>query len=298
MQEPSRQAFGDLNQLKLELQFDGFSSEVLYWGYFSGETWWRNYLHVHSFFEVCYVLQGEGSFHINGKDQALKAQDLFIARPNERHEIISSKNQPLAIYFWSYTLTTQKPRQDYDLFKLFQAFIQTSEVIIANATKLADLLEHLNREINQKQLGYRTVIENLAKQVLIETARMSVRTLPQASPLREYSHQELLVRTIDQYLRDNTKEPLRLKEIAAQIHLSERHMSRTFKAVTGKTIKSYATELKIEIAKQLLLKQKLSIADVAYETGFLDARHFSTLFRKHSGLSPSQYRERGGTEFI
>lgn len=297
MQEGSRQAFSDLNQLKLKLQFEGFSSEILYWGYYNGETWWRNYLHLHSFFEVCYVLKGEGVFRIHEQTFAVSKGDLFIARPNERHEIIASQEDPLGIHFWAYSLVPPSQPKNHDLSRLFSAFLESQESIIGAQHETASILDSLTREINQKNIGFSFVIEGLVKQLLIETARASTSNLA-SSRLPERKHQDTLVETIDRYLKDNYSEPLRLKEIAAQIHLSERHMSRVFKAATGKSIKYYATELKMDIAKQLLLDKALSISEVGYATGYQDVRHFSTVFRQQTGSSPSQYREQGGTRFL
>lgn len=297
MQEGSRQAFNDLNQLKLKLQFEGFSSEILYWGYYNGETWWRNYLHVHSFFEVCYVLKGEGVFRIHEQTFAVSKGDLFIARPNERHEIIASAKDPLGIHFWAYSLVPPNQTKNHDLSRLFSAFLESSTSLIHMQQETASILDSLTREVSQKDIGFAFIIEGLVKQLLIATARASTQNLA-SSRLPERRHQDTVVETIDRYLRDNYSEPLRLREIAAQIHLSERHMSRLFKSATGKSIKHYATELKIDIAKQLLLDKSLSISDVAYATGYQDVRHFSTMFRQQTGSSPSQYRDQGGTKFL
>jgi len=293
-----KQAFTDLNDLRLEPQLEDFTCEILYWGFFDGAQFWRNYLHVHSFFEICYVLSGSGSFFINNETHPVKAGDLFIAKPDERHEIVSSKGDPLALYFWSYTLLSSNKVNNNDLNNLLNAFSNSSVPVLANQRAIAKVLDLLTDEISRKAMGYPELIGGLVKHLLIETARAATQGQSLRPNLTSNAHQDSVTATIIRYLRDNYGQRLSLKEIAAQVHLSERHMSRRFKKVTGQTIKQYATGLRIDAAKQLLLNSDISVSEVAYETGYGDVRHFSTVFRKWTGLSPSHYRSRGGTEFV
>ena len=294
----SRRAFTDLNDLRLELQLGDFKSEILYWGFFDGAQFWRNYLHVHSFFEVCYVLKGAGDFHINNQVYPVRRGDLFVAKPDERHEIISSTSNPLSIYFWSYTLVPSNKLKSDDLSKLLNAFSTSKVPVLTNQKAISKVLDLLTAEISRKAMGYPVLIKGLVKQLLIETARASTQNQRLHPTFMSNPYQDRVTATIIRYLRDNYSQALSLKEIAAQVYLSERHMSRMFKKATGQTIKQYATGLRMEVAKQLLLSLDISVSEVAYETGYGDVRHFSTVFRKWVGQTPSQYRDQGGTKFL
>jgi AraC-like DNA-binding protein len=293
----NRQRFTDLSRLRLNLRLDGFTSEVLNWGLYSGDDWWRNYLHVHSFYEICYVFCGEGEFRIDDQRLRVGPGDLFIARPDERHEIISAQEAPLGIYFWSYTLVPATPLKPTDLNRLFDAFASGKQSICHEQYRIARVLESLTSEIAAQGIGFAAIIEGLVKQLLIETARAATEIAPIAPPLSR-AHHDTVTQTIVRYLQDNYRQTLSLKEIAAQVHLSERHMSRLFKAATSLSIKQYVIQLKMDTAKQLLLNQDMSVSDIAYEVGYHDVRHFSTAFRHYTGVSPTHYRERGGTRFI
>src|SRR5689334_23341818 len=97
-------AFNDISRLPVAARFGGHHAQMLYCGVL-GERWWRNYLHVHSFFELCYVHKGSGTFLINGTTHRVGPRDILIAKPGEPHEMVSSRRQPLGIYFWAYTLS-------------------------------------------------------------------------------------------------------------------------------------------------------------------------------------------------
>lgn len=298
MRHKNYQHFLDLNQMKLELSLESVALDFLYWGFFDGLDWWRNYLHVHSFFEVCFVLKGEGEFRINNASHTVNEGDLFLAKPEERHEIISSKKQPLAILFWSYTVLPKNPESSSELKALFDAFSKSKLAVVHSQHKHLALLSSITDELSRKDSAYGFAVNGLATQLVIETARAFTQLPSHTVQHPETNYQDAVVRTIIRYLHDNYRKPLKLRDIAAQVHLSERHMSRIFRATTKQSIKQYATKLRMATAKQLLLNEATSISDVAYSTGYQDVRHFSTAFRKNTGSSPSAFRAQGGTEFV
>ena len=72
--------------------------------------------------------------------------------------------------------------------------------------------------------------------------------------------------------------------------MSKYHFTRTFKAVTGNTFKTYHNKKRIEAAKKLLTNVEMSVTDVCYSLGFTDASYFNRVFRKHEDTTPSTYR--------
>src|SRR5581483_3581036 len=99
---PMFRPFGELSRLSLSVRVGSRRADMLYFGYL-GAQWWRNYLHTHSFFEICYSLDGSGVFRLNGQEHAVGRGDLFVARPGEAHEIVSARRDVLKIVFWAFT---------------------------------------------------------------------------------------------------------------------------------------------------------------------------------------------------
>src|SRR4051794_19517732 len=87
-QDDTTNDFPDLNRVPLSLDLGSHRVEFIYWGVL-GSKWWRNYLHVHSFFEICYAHHGRGTFFIHDRKHAVRPGELFVARPGEPHEIVS-----------------------------------------------------------------------------------------------------------------------------------------------------------------------------------------------------------------
>lgn len=294
---PPRQHFIGLNGVPLHLNLGSFSSDILHWG-FIADDWWRNYLHVHSFFEICYAFSGTGEFRICNEIYEVKSGDVFVAKPDEPHEIISSKKDPLGIYFWSYTLLEPKRQtSSNDIDTLLRAFLKTRQRVQHDMTHMERTLELLTDEVVKREAGYAQVIQGLVTKLLLDTARAVTNVhVPSAQTLR--SPNDAVVDLMTRYLQDNYDRPLSIRDVVSQVRLSERHARRLFLEATGKSIKQYLTSLRLDVAKQRLLSKSISISDIAFAVGFSDVRHFSTTFRSVVGVTPSQFREKGGTRFL
>jgi AraC-like DNA-binding protein len=295
---PLRQRFLELNSVPLHLNLGSFSADILHWG-FIGSDWWRNYLHVHSFFEICYAFAGRGEFRICGETLEVKAGDVFIAKPDEPHEIIANKKDPLEIYFWSYTLVPPAKRYTSasDIDTLLRAFLTTSRRVQHGITQMEKTLELLTDEVVKREAGYSQVIQGLVTKLLLDTARAVTNVhIPSAQTLR--SPGDAAVNLMMRYLHDNYDRPLGIRDVVSQVHLSERHARRLFLEATGKSIKQYLILLRLGVAKQRLLSEKVSVSEIAFAVGFNDVRHFSTTFRALEGVTPSEFREKGGTRFL
>ena len=92
------------------------------------------------------------------------------------------------------------------------------------------------------------------------------------------------------WLKDNLDKSIKLKELAQQFGMSERTFMRRFKSATGTTPLSYLQKQRMDTAKDLLQTSNLSISEIMYKVGYHDSAHFTSLFKKHHGTSPSQYR--------
>ncbi|MBP5609171.1 MAG: response regulator [Lachnospiraceae bacterium] len=89
-----------------------------------------------------------------------------------------------------------------------------------------------------------------------------------------------------------SEEDLSLSKVAEHIGLSPNHLSAVFKEETGRSFTKYLTDHRIKIAKKLLDTSKKRSSEIAELTGYPDPHYFSSVFKKHTGMTPSQYRDR------
>jgi AraC-like DNA-binding protein len=99
------------------------------------------------------------------------------------------------------------------------------------------------------------------------------------------------VRLIERYMKLNFHRSLGRDEFGKAAALSPSHVGYLYQKVTGKTLISRLTEIRIEEAKRLLENSTLPITYIAHDVGFNSFSHFTQLFKKSVGFSPSEYRK-------
>ncbi len=129
---------------------------------------------------------------------------------------------------------------------------------------------------------------------LLQVHRDVQKEVDQISACRPATREELYRRI--HYARDyaaaSLDRPLTLQEWAGVACLSPNHFLRTFKQIFHSTPHQYLTRLRLEKAQDLLRKTDRSVTEICFDVGFESLGSFSTLFRRHCGVSPQAYRLR------
>ncbi|MGM9950249.1 MAG: helix-turn-helix domain-containing protein [Lysinibacillus sp.] len=109
---------------------------------------------------------------------------------------------------------------------------------------------------------------------------------------RKYS---AIVKKAVNYIKLHLDSPLTLQGIAETIHVNASHLSRKFKDDTGMSLIDFINLNRVEAAKVYLQNNTSSITEIAFIVGFNDVNYFSRVFKKVTGLTPSQYRRKHST---
>ena len=114
---------------------------------------------------------------------------------------------------------------------------------------------------------------------------------------RVFEHEEQILgaysieEKINRYVREHYMENLSRNQIAAEFYLTPEYLSKMYKKQTGKSLKDYINEYRIEQAK-ILLEKGERVSEVAEAVGFENFTYFSTVFKQYAGVSPAAYRKR------
>lgn len=101
-----------------------------------------------------------------------------------------------------------------------------------------------------------------------------------------------IVKNALDYMKENYHHKMSLKDVADNTYVSQWHLSRLLNSHTGQSFSELLNTIRIDAAKELLRNPALKIGDVADEVGFLDIAHFSRVFKKITGISANEYRNR------
>ncbi len=102
------------------------------------------------------------------------------------------------------------------------------------------------------------------------------------------------VRYAENYIQEHLGESVQVDTIAEQLGITRGYLRNVFFAVHGMSPREYLTEARLRRAEALLKEGERSVTSVAAEVGYEDMLQFSRIFKKHTGVSPSQYRRDNG----
>lgn len=105
-------------------------------------------------------------------------------------------------------------------------------------------------------------------------------------------HEDEQVRRAQEFIECNYKNKLSVEQLADMFALGRRSLERRFKKATNNTIIEYIQRVKIEVAKKSFESSRKNISEVMYDVGYTDTKAFRTTFKKISGLSPIEYRNK------
>ncbi|WP_106769207.1 response regulator [Paenibacillus faecalis] len=92
------------------------------------------------------------------------------------------------------------------------------------------------------------------------------------------------------YIHENLGQGLSLQQVANHVHMNPNYFSELFKREIGQNYIEFVTEAKIKKAMTLLRETPAKISEIAYEAGYEDMKYFNRLFKKFTGMTPSEYR--------
>ena len=233
----------------------------------------------HSYWELCFLSQGESVFYLEGERFELKPNTLILLPPGTPHREAWEESG-------FYRILWLGLQQDY-----FTAFISERYQIKEGTRMLGDavqlsLLERALSELKEKDFCYREVVSSYLTLFFVTV----LRNLKMDSPLI-HSWQEQVVEDVQQYLATNLAAQVTLAEISNQVGLSPNYLCALFREQTGKTIFEHLGYLRLKKAQFLLRNTQLPIYSIAEQVGYSSQLAFSKFLRKAMGISPTSYRE-------
>ena len=112
------------------------------------------------------------------------------------------------------------------------------------------------------------------------------------SEINEKSSDNIIVCAVENFIEKRYSNPdFSLSMISDALNLTPAYICLVFKETKGKTINQCLTSLRLEMAKKYMGNANLKIADIALKVGYRDNNYFTKLFKRHIGVTPTEYRE-------
>lgn len=157
------------------------------------------------------------------------------------------------------------------------------------ATSYWNLLLYLVEKYTNRETAIVT-----AKYFAIDMERSSQSQFIMFSGQREHADEE--IKKAQKFIENNFQRRITIDELSTKFALSRRSLERRFKRATNNTVSEYIQRVKIEAAKKRLETSRQNITEVMFEVGYSDTKAFRGIFKKITGMTPFDYRNKYNKE--
>lgn len=166
------------------------------------------------------------------------------------------------------------------------------EVYAARDRVLNGMLDQLRAELMDRRTASKLLVQGVAQSLAVHIVRnyraeaRSPRAQAPANVLPAFRF-----RKIETLMQQMLEQGIQIEELAAAVDMSKSHFSRMFKNTTGRAPMQHFIRLRMAKARQLLRETDRSVIQIGMEVGYSTPSHFAQVFRKETGLTPTEYRQ-------
>ncbi|MDD5847843.1 MAG: AraC family transcriptional regulator [Firmicutes bacterium] len=252
--------------------------------------------HFHPEYEIFYILQGQRNFFFDNRSMTASEGDLILIDSNLIHTTRSVSEGDLGhnrIILYVTSDKMQRFDRQYPELNLVRYFHQNYGIYHLTPeqqSRFMDFYYFFKEETRTCGPHYKLMVD-LQTVFLLAHMTRDLRRENQISFAEAKDPVQANAYRIADYLYAHYGEDLSLDQIAERFSFSKYYISRTFREVTGYTLREYQNLYRIRAAKQLLEETGLPVDEVASRVGYHSAVYFGKIFKKYMGLSPLQYRK-------
>lgn len=241
-------------------------------------------VHWHEFYELLFVVDGEGHHAVNGQHHAMAAGSAFLLTPADFHGIVPSDTRPLTCFNVIFN-PAMLENVDVLMPPARERIVQTATEFWESADEFGQLWDESGRDRPGREL----VLESTLRCILVKLIRRCSQDVADTAASRRPI--DTTVRRAILYIDHHFRAPLTLAAVAAQACLSPNYFSEQFHEATGRSFQTYLQDQRLGFASALLATTDLGVAEICHAAGFNNLSHFGRAYRRRYGKPPSACRK-------
>ena len=256
-------------------------------------------LYAHKFVEISMVVSGIGIHQIAGRAIPCKAGDIYVLNRNVPHCFFATEDgEPPCIrrlLFSPRDWFNEAVEQDQSEHYCYGVFAEHTAMAYAmltegTAEQITTLYDAIAVELSERQREWRGAVRAHLAMILIVLGRYVNRAIKRASGSESAAWNP--ISAILTVMAENYGDAdMTLESIAESFYVSASRLSRLFQQMTGESFTDYLRKVRMKEACNLLVNTDLTVAEIMLRCGMRDATSFYGAFRKHTDMTPTQYRK-------
>lgn len=260
--------------------------EILTGGFYTGNhSWNKNHTEVDNCFKLYQLTEGEVFICNELQEFSLQKDKIYFINGNK---LVRQYCERSFSAHWLHFIP--KDLIIYQGLSSLPVVIELPYTI----TEQSCLIPDIKQLESSNSTSYNTnAFELLKAQTFIQSVIINIfEQYPLATEDQSYNIQRL--QPAVQYINKHFREPVTLKQLADISCMSSNYFHKLFTQLLNTTPNHYIALLRMNTSLQLLACDQYTVKEIAYELGFTDDAYFCRVFKKHFGITPGEYKKRGG----
>jgi len=256
--------------------------------------------HYHEYLEILYVVSSSLSVTVNKHEYEVNSGDMLILIPGDVHSMTTRKGcryiclQSDTDFLFSSALTNSDLHyiMPYTLANNTQARLFKASVI--DSTTIPKRLYDIVAEYSERKNFYKLAIRGSLSEIALYVFRHWDSLTDAEGANKNRPHYPAKLEEAIKYIDLHYAEDLTAEQLAAVSKMSYSYFSRFFKSSMGQSFSEYLNYTRIKNAEKLLLRNELTVSDVAEAVGFSNTSYFIAQFKKQLHITPKKYKNNFG----
>lgn len=231
-------------------------------------------------YQLIYIASGQVHFFFDNTETIVTAGHMVLYRPGEIQYYVAYSEESPESYWVHFT--------GYDVEKLVDFFPRNGSASILScgiSPHYQEIYQQMIRELQLFRPEFSNFLALLFQQLLVQVKRHITESSAKNSRMSHEIQQAIL------YFNENMTSDIVIADYAKKHHMSISWFIQNFRQQVGISPLKYLTTLKINRAKEFLESDEYTISEICSIIGYKDPLYFSKLFKKATGLSPSEYKK-------
>ncbi len=248
------------------------------------------YTHSHDFVELVFVLEGQGTHTIDGKDYAIVNGSFFSVAAGQTHSLLFDENAEYYNIFLSVPFLEQFPirlEEEISGYHLISGYTDSPSVYFDQDT--ASFINRIFQEINSEFNGQNPLrletMHTLFRLLLLQVHRAQL-----VSKKSGRTQAYMALPQVLDYINAHFTEPIRLHWLAEKYNYNPAYFGRLFRKSYGISFEAYLQRKRIGYAKELLVTTDYSVDIILQKIGYTNKNNFYRAFLEDCGCTPKEYR--------
>lgn len=231
-------------------------------------------------YQILYIAEGKGHFFLNGKDMVVPAGHMVLYQPKEMQKYVYYGADRTEVFWVHFTGSDVKR-----ILKEYHIPLSEHVFYTGKSPEYPKVFRRMIQELQLRRPHYEELLTMLLHQLFIIMDRHLSSTRQISGRVQNELDEAI------RYFTEHYQESISVDQYAASLHKSTGWFIRSFRMYTGVTPMQYIISVRIANAQSLMQSSEYNITEIAAMVGYENPLYFSRLFKRQTGIAPSEYKK-------